>query len=372
LANFTGRVGKEKFSRFALVHQEPLTNHADIGTGAANITLTTNILTTATATCVAAFPTDGFSRIVGTVRAQRDSTLKIYQGLGPDSLYNEVTAIAITGSVSAGAGQRFNVPVLGDTAKITITNDSGSTMSTLSFEAFLVSLDPGVDTDAGASVSIVSPVGAGTAAAAVRATLASDDPAVTALQIIDDWDESDRAKTNIIVGQAGITAGAGVVAANTPRVTHASDDPAVALLTTIDADTSALAGAVSGTEMQVDILTTVLPAASAASTGAWSRVVSTAQEASHVIKASAGRLRLLTGYNAKASAQFIQVHNTTSVPADTAVPVYSFTVPASSNFSLDLGETGAYFSTGISVCNSSTQPTKTVGTTDTWFTAEYL
>lgn len=63
-----------------------------------------------------------------------------------------------------------------------------------------------------------------------RTTLASDDPAVTALQIMDDWDESDRAKVNLIVGQAGIAAGAGPVGATVPRVTLASDDPAVAAL----------------------------------------------------------------------------------------------------------------------------------------------
>lgn len=84
---------------------------------------------------------------------------------------------------------------------------------------------------------------------------------VTAVQIMDDWDESNRAKVNLIVGQAGITAGAGAVAASTPRVTLASDDPAVALLGTIDTDTGSiatnmttLAGAVSGSEMQVDIV----------------------------------------------------------------------------------------------------------------------
>lgn len=75
-------------------------------------------------------------------------------------------------------------------------------------------------------------VGAGTVGTGVqRTTLASDDPAVTALQVIDDWDESDRAKVNIVAGQAGITAGAGAVGASTPRVTLASDDPAVAALT---------------------------------------------------------------------------------------------------------------------------------------------
>jgi hypothetical protein len=62
---------------------------------------------------------------------------------------------------------------------------------------------------------------------------------LTALQIIDDWDETDRAKVNLIVGQAGIAAGAGAVGVTVPRVTLASDDPAVALLGTIDADTGA-------------------------------------------------------------------------------------------------------------------------------------
>lgn len=37
-------------------------------------------------------------------------------------------------------------------------------------------------------------------------------------------------KVLLITGQAGITGGAGAVAANTPRVTHASDDPVVAVL----------------------------------------------------------------------------------------------------------------------------------------------
>lgn len=92
----------------------------------------------------------------------------------------------------------------------------------------------------------------------VEAALAD---AVTALQIIDDWDETNRAAVNVVVGQAGITAGAGAVGANSPRVTLASDDPAVALLGTIDTDTGSiatsaatLAGAVAGTEVQVDIV----------------------------------------------------------------------------------------------------------------------
>lgn len=60
------------------------------------------------------------------------------------------------------------------------------------------------------------------------------------LSVLDDWDEADRAKVNLIVGQAGIAAGAGAVGVTVPRVTLASDDPAVALLGTIDADTGGM------------------------------------------------------------------------------------------------------------------------------------
>ena len=67
-----------------------------------------------------------------------------------------------------------------------------------------------------------------------RVTLGSDDPAVVSLAILDDWDESDRAKVNPIVGQAGIAAGAGVVGATVPRTTLASDDPAVTALQILD------------------------------------------------------------------------------------------------------------------------------------------
>lgn len=98
-------------------------------------------------------------------------------------------------------------------------------------------------------------------------------------------------------------------------------------------------------------------------------VSSSAQEASKVIKASAGVLVSLTGYNAKVSAQFIQIYNSTTVPADTAVPIYSIAVAASSNFAFDLPAIGVPFATGIAVANSSTQATKTVGSADCWFVA---
>lgn len=114
----------------------------------------------------------------------------------------------------------------------------------------------------------------------------------------------------------------------------------------------------------------VVTAPSAAAANALSSAATTALTASLIVKASAGRLYSFAGYNSKASAQFIQIFNSATLPADAAVPIYSFTVPASSNWSYDF-PLGRYFSAGITVCNSSTQPTKTLGSADCWFNGEY-
>ena len=97
-----------------------------------------------------------------------------------------------------------------------------------------------------------------------------------------------------------------------------------------------------------------------------------AYAASLVIKAEPGVLHNLTGYNAKTSAQFIQIHDAASLPADNAVPAMIITVPASSNFSFQLPVLGRQFANGVVVCNSSTGPTKTIGSADCWFDAQTL
>lgn len=65
-----------------------------------------------------------------------------------------------------------------------------------------------------------------------RITHASDDPAVVSLAVLDDWDESDRAKVNPIVGQAGVQGGAGTATALTQRVALATDANAVSTVGT--------------------------------------------------------------------------------------------------------------------------------------------
>lgn len=103
-----------------------------------------------------------------------------------------------------------------------------------------------------------------------------------------------------------------------------------------------------------------------------SNATTTAYQSSLVIKPSAGILMGVSGYNAKTSAQFIQLHDSSTVPSDSAVPTGApISVPASSNFSIDFGAAGRKFSTGIVVCNSSTGPTKTIGASDCFFDAQY-
>lgn len=55
------------------------------------------------------------------------------------------------------------------------------------------------------------------------ATLAEQQTQTASLSVLDDWDETDRAKVNLIVGNAGVTGNTGTVDAGTQRVTLATD-----------------------------------------------------------------------------------------------------------------------------------------------------
>lgn len=84
-------------------------------------------------------------------------------------------------------------------------------------------------------------VGRQAAAASKSVATCTEDKAVldaiaASLSVLDDFDESDRAKVNLIVGQAGIAAGSGNVGATVPRMTLAADDPLVTLVTGVAHD----------------------------------------------------------------------------------------------------------------------------------------
>lgn len=100
--------------------------------------------------------------------------------------------------------------------------------------------------------------------------------------------------------------------------------------------------------------------------------VTTAYTASLQVKASASMLYGLSGYSSKGSAQFIQIHDSAALPAEGAVPKVVFTVGASSNFSIDFGVFAMAFYNGVYVVNSSTGPTKTIGSADCWIAARFV
>lgn len=167
-----------------------------------------------------------------------------------------VTLGTSTNEVTCNAGTNLNTSLLALEAGNLATIAAGVTPSAASLDV----IDDWDETDR-CKVNLIAAQsgvtgGAGAVAANTqRVTLASDDPAVVALQIMDDWDETDRAKVNIIAGQVAITAGAGAVAANTPRMTLASDDPLVASSTTMVAS---LAAILAGTTTLVASSTTLV------------------------------------------------------------------------------------------------------------------
>jgi hypothetical protein len=98
------------------------------------------------------------------------------------------------------------------------------------------------------------------------------------------------------------------------------------------------------------------------------QVKTAALASSKVIKASAGTLYHVVVSNTKASAQFCQIFDSATLPSEAAVPLVSFKLPAGDARSYDVQD-GMPFTSGIVVCNSSTQATKTIGSADCLFFA---
>jgi len=105
---------------------------------------------------------------------------------------------------------------------------------------------------------------------------------------------------------------------------------------------------------------------------------SAAEEASAVVSAVPARVSKIVIFNDKVSAQYIQLFDSATVPADTAVPALCVIVPADSSYVIDFPRTierrvaggqdrPPLFETGVAISNSSTAATKTIGSADCLF-----
>lgn len=101
-------------------------------------------------------------------------------------------------------------------------------------------------------------------------------------------------------------------------------------------------------------------------------VHSLALEASHIGYVGACYLISFTVNNTNSSAQYIQLFDQGSVPADAAVPDVVFTAAGSSDKVVSYPIPGRMFERGLVICNSSTAATKTIGSADCFFDLQYV
>lgn len=108
------------------------------------------------------------------------------------------------------------------------------------------------------------------------------------------------------------------------------------------------------------------------STDTLSKAVNTALAASLVVKASAGVLHSIVGYVASGESGWIQVHDATSAPADTAVPKMAYYVAAATaHVPVNIPLPGDVCATGVTLTWSTTGPTKTAGASKMMVAAYY-
>lgn len=87
------------------------------------------------------------------------------------------------------------------------------------------------------------------------------------------------------------------------------------------------------------------------------------------VKRGLGVLYGVTGYST--AAQFIQLHDLSAAPDAGAAPKFAIPIAANAPFSIDFGVYGMFFPTGIRVVNSTTGPTYTAGSADTFIADRY-
>ena len=178
--------------------------------------------------------------------------------------------------------------------------------------------------------------------------------AATSLAILDDWDESDRAKVNPIAGQAGVQGGSGAVSALTQRVVLATDVALPAGTNNIgDVDIASIAAGdnnignvdiasalPAGTNNigDVDVLTIAAGSnligdvgLSGARTSGGTTIFRSLDldETEEEIKGSAGQVYWIHAMNRASTARYLKFYNATaaSVTVGSTTPVLTFVIP---------------------------------------------
>jgi hypothetical protein len=93
--------------------------------------------------------------------------------------------------------------------------------------------------------------------------------------------------------------------------------------------------------------------------------------ASIIANTGPGILYGFTAYNSNGSAQFIQLFDSATVPADGVQPATLFTIAAGDQLAVEWINGRSYLA-GVVLCNSSTGPTKTIGAADCYFDVQYI
>ena len=99
---------------------------------------------------------------------------------------------------------------------------------------------------------------------------------------------------------------------------------------------------------------------------------STALANSIVAFTGQGRLLGFSVTSTRASGQFIQLFNSTTIPADGAIPLISIDIATVVAKGVAWDPWGRWMTAGCVICNSTTQGSKTIGSADCLFDVQYV